>query len=102
MSITTFINCSYFCDFLLAIDINRQKIYYLSNNGLCTFTFFNKTMFEASIEAMIYTFVFVFAIVIKAYFGKGIKYNYEASIIFTNCVFSLFNFTICKIKILFA
>ena len=56
---------------------------------------FNKTMFEASIEKMIYTFVFVFEI--KHILAK--KYNYNARIIFTNYAFN-FNFIIWKIKIL--
>ena len=58
---------------------------------------FNKTVFEASIEEMIYTFVFAFEI--KHILAKKHNYNYNASIIFTNYVFN-FIFRIWKINIL--
>lgn len=88
-----------FCAFIgIVFDLNSCQsisMYYLSNNALYISHSINKTMFEASIGSMIYTFGFVF--VVNCIFSK--KYNYYASNMLMNCIFNLFDYIIRKIKI---
>ena len=77
----------------VAIQIQGNKMHYLSNNAFCisfilrnclsAFMFVRKAMFETSLRSMIYTFGFGFVLVINCTFTT--KYNYSTSILLTNC-----------------